>query len=79
MHLPTCLVCGENADSGPKVAEKMRPLCRTHWDDWAACGEGLRYLNQPVQGRTQEAAMFARAFMDWLTRAVAERRNAVPA
>lgn len=79
MHLPTCLVCGEKTDDGPTVTEKLRALCAVCWAAWFVDGEAKRWLKQPVPNGETEATMYARAFMDWLNRVRAERRNQVPA
>lgn len=74
-----CMACGEKTDHGPTVADAMRPLCLTHWEAWGAGGEGKRWLKQPTPAGETEFAMYARAFMDWLSRVRAERRNGASA
>jgi hypothetical protein len=78
MHLLTCLVCGIRTDSGPNIAGKLRPLCVTCFDRWGVSDENLRGFGGKVGGRFFRPAPGGgvRAFMDWLTRRQAERRNA---
>lgn len=81
MHLPTCLACGENTDRGPTVVGRMRPLCRTCEDPgWFMAPERRRgiFLSNATEPGTPayDSPAIARAFMDWLNRARAERQNA---
>lgn len=81
MHLLTCLACGEKTDRGPVVADRLRPLCRPCEDPgWFMALErrrGIFFSNAHEPGTpAYTSPAIARAFMDWLTRVRAERRNA---
>jgi hypothetical protein len=83
--MSACMVCGEDTDRGPTLGGKFRPLCESHLWGWSgARGPGfavpvageLRRADQQTQpGGRHGAPEQARAFMDWLTRVRAERRN----
>jgi len=68
--MSACLVCGADAPGGPIVGIKQRHLCDEHRTAWAASGEAKRAF---ASASTRAARL---AFMDWLTRVRAERRNA---
>lgn len=70
-----CLACGTETGLGARVLDVVRPLCGAHLDEWAMSGECARYSNAPAKAKPKEDAAHARAFMDWLTRVRAERRN----
>lgn len=75
MTCMTCMVCGAETGSSIVIAKKVRPLCSTCHGGWDASGERRRFAEQSAVLLAGVRAAGGRAFMDWLNRARAERRN----
>lgn len=71
-----CLACGTETDRGRVVANQLRALCGPCDKAWLKSGEASRYHEQADKPVSDVHGALSRAFADWLTRRIAERRNA---